>query len=688
MTILVDIEKQLFGLQTKSSLYVLGVDQLGLVRHVYWGERLESLEYFEMNPIHGITSNERPIDMTPEEYPVFGGLRYKEHCLKVNFSDMTRELVYRYAGFTANDETLVIHLEDVYYDFKIDLHYVVHEEYDLLERFVRIKNDSTDVVEVEKIHSAQFHVPSENLNFSNYHGHWGCEARLYREKVEFSKIVFENRRGISTHHHNPFFVLDKQATETSGEVYFGALKLTGNFSGVVEPTPYGETLVQLGINSHDFCLSLEAGEEFVAPAIIYGYTTGGFEKMSHILHRFARSKMLREELRPVLYNSWEATGFNVRCDEQIKLAHRAALMGAELFVIDDGWFGQRHGEEAGLGDWYVNPEKFPEGLAPLIKAVKAEGMKFGIWIEPEMVSPNSWLYQQHPDWIYHYETRDNDLARHQYVLNVAKPEVKQFIYEMIDELLTTYEIDYIKWDANRPITQAGAKKDVWYRHIENVYDIVRRIKDRHPTVLIEACASGGGRIDYGALSVFDDVWTSDNTDAYDRLSIQKGFSYIYPTKAMRAWVTDSPNFISRREIPLLFRFHVAMMGSLGIGANVLEFNEDEMELSKELIAEYKEIRPLIQDGDFYRLENSSNQDYQFYQYVKDDEAVLFAFLPKTQLPHRGARIKLRGLDRFSAYEVQFSNHQVKKSGDYLMKVGLDVFLLGDYESEIIKINKI
>ena len=272
--------------------------------------------------------------------------------------------------------------------------------------------------------------------------------------------------------------------------------------------------------------------------------------MTHNLHNFAKDNILRKGLRPVLYNSWEATEFKVSCDEQIKLAEKAKEIGAELFVVDDGWFGERHGIDNGLGDWYVNKDKFPDGLDPLIKKVKEMDMMFGIWVEPEMVNPLSQLYKEHPEWIYHFETRESDTSRGQYVLNVTRKEVKEFIYNMLDNLLSTYDIDYIKWDANRPISQTAVEKDIWYKHIEGVYDIVRELKLKHPNVLFEACASGGGRIDYGILGIFDDFWTSDNTDAYDRLFIQDTYSYIYPIKAMRAWVTDCPNFLSRRVIPM------------------------------------------------------------------------------------------------------------------------------------------
>ena len=688
MAIIINKAKSIFNLKTKNNSYAFGIDNNGLVRHLYWGSKIEEVEEFEMPELIEVSTNDPVFEITKEEFPVYGSLRYKEHCLKANFYDNTRELVYKYVGYEINDNELIIKLKDSYYELYINLHYIIHEEYDLIERYVTLKNESKGIIEFEKIHSGQFHIPYENLNFSNVHGHWGAEQQKFKQKMNYGKIVIENRRGISTHNHNPYFILDKDATETRGEVFFGALRLSGNFSGVIEQTQYGETLVQLGINSHDFLLKLKSGEEFVTPAIISGYSNSGFETMSHNLHNFAKDNILRNGLRPVLYNSWEATEFKVSCEEQIKLAKKAKEIGAELFVVDDGWFGERHGIDNGLGDWYVNKEKFPEGLDPLIKEVKNMGMMFGIWVEPEMVNPKSKLYKDHPDWIYHFDTRISDTSRGQYVLDLSKKEVKDFIYNMLDELLGTQDIDYIKWDANRPISQTSLDKDIWYKHIEVVYDIVKKLKIKYPNVLFEACASGGGRIDYGILGIFDDFWTSDNTDAYDRLEIQDSYSYIYPIKAMRAWVTDCPNFLSRRIIPMKFRYHSAMMGSLGIGCNILKFTDEDIKISKELISEYKDIRHIVQEGDFYRLENTSKNDYNLYQYNNGEEALLFVFLPQSKIGHRGVNIKLRDLEKNSKYRFKIEEQEIIKSGNYLMNNGIDMKLFGDYASCIIKFNKV
>lgn len=691
MSIAVSTNNNIFLLSTDSTSYAFGIDDRELVRHLYWGKKIASADELEIPELTEVSTNDPVFEITPEEYPVHGGLRYKESCLKAAFADGTRELVYSFCSYDIESgdgyEELILHLRDERYEFFIDLHYKLYPDYDLMERSAEIKNQSEEPVMIEKFYSAQLHIPYEGLNFSNVHGHWGAEQQRFVQKVSYGKIAIENRRGISSHNHNPYFVLDRDAAETTGEVFFGALRMSGNFSGVVDQTPYGETLVQMGLNPHDCLLELAPGQSLVSPAVICGYSDSGFETMSHNLHRFALEKVMRKGLRPVLYNSWEATEFHVNSRDQIKLAQQAGELGAELFVLDDGWFGERHSTQNGLGDWYVNEGKFPNGLEELIDAVKAQGMMFGIWVEPEMVNPKSRLYQEHPDWIYHYETRVTDTSRVQYVLNVTKPEVREFIYDMLDNLLTRYDIDYIKWDANRPISQTGPQRDIWYKHIMTVYEVVTELKKKHPDVLFEACASGGGRIDYGILGIFDDFWTSDNTDAFDRLYIQDAYSRIYPIKGMRAWVTDCPNFLSGRVIPLTFRFHSAMMGSLGIGCNILKFTEEEKELSKEMIRQYKEIRPIIQEGVFYRLDNPSPNPYFLYEYLKDDSGVIFAFLPQSKVGHRGTRVRLRGLDSQALYTLRLKNGDITKSGGYLMNRGIDLKLNGDYASAVIKFEK-
>lgn len=679
-------EKQQFVLQTQNTTYSFCVDNEGLLRHLYWGKKIRNPQDLDCDFLSEVSTNDPVHEITPEEFPVYGGLLYKQHCLKVKFSNGDRGLFYRYHSYTLEDETLIIHLTDVYHAVSLDLIYQCFPEYDLLQRQAVVRNHGSENIVVEQLQSGQFHVFKTGLIFSNVHGHWGAEQQKFDQKVSYGKILIECRRGISTHNHNPYFILHDNATEDSGDVYFGALRMSGNFRGVVEQTPYGETLVQMGLNSHDFEAILCPGENIKSPEILVGFSSDGFTPMSHRLHHFARDTMMSPQKKMVLYNSWEATEFHVTCEQQIKLAEKAAEIGAELFVLDDGWFGQRNGIHNGLGDWYVNHEKFPQGLDPLISAVNQLGMKFGLWFEPEMVNPLSDLYKSNPDWIYHFEQVASDTSRGQFVLNITLPEVKQYILSIFVNLLNNHSINYVKWDANRPISQSSNSKQIWHNHILAVYDIVDILKERYPHVIFEACASGGGRIDYGALSHFDDFWTSDNTDAFDRLTIQESYSYIYPMKAMRAWVTDSPNFLSKRAIPLEFRFHCAMMGTLGVGSNILNISQEELRIYKKMIAQYKEIRHIVEDGNFYRLQPISSNQYHAYQYLRKntrEEGLLYVFLPQTLIGHTGARIPLKGLNPNKIYKITMQGEILKKSGDYLMHYGLKIKLIGDYASELI-----
>ena len=402
-------------------------------------------------------------------------------------------------------------------------------------------------------------------------------------------------------------------------------------------------------------------------------------------------KSFNKEPLPVLYNSWEATFFDVSSEGQQKLAEIAADIGCELFVMDDGWFGKRKNDWAGLGDWYVNSEKFPEGLTPLIDKVKSLGMRFGLWFEPEMVNPDSDLYRAHPDWAYHYDTRKSELLRQQLVLNLTREDVKEFVFGVMDDMLCKYDISYIKWDMNRAYSQTGAEnlenpQELWYRHVKAVYEIADRLKEKHPSLQLECCASGGGRADLGALSHFDMVWTSDNTDPIDRLEIQHGFSLLYPIKCMRAWVTDTNR--GSRPKDWDFRFNVTMQGSLSIGGNLLKYTEEELEIHRKYISLYKEIRETIQFGSFYRLADFKEDKIYATQYVKGSQSVLFLCKGvNTFFNDKFYHICLDGLEENARYTVKYDNKEESYGGAYLMNVGLDFEMGGTLQSKIILIEK-
>ncbi len=681
-----DRPSERFVLSTAAMTYAMAVDEAGLLRTVHWGGRIDAADDLTPLPMWDLSTNDMYADIAAEEYPAHGQFRYKEQCLAITFADRTRELRLSFTGSETTDH-LIVHLSDAQYGVTVDLHYATIADWDLIERWAVITNTSDQPFTVTSAASAQFHIPYDDLTLHNVHGLWAAEQQPFTQQVGFGKVVLESRKGVSNHHHNPSFVLDRDATETSGEVWFGALKYPGNFKAVIEQSQYGGTSAQIGINDYDFAVTLAPGESLPTPTVVAGYSSNGLGAMTHHMHAYGRS-LMRPEPRPVLYNSWEATSFDVTADNQIRLAQVAQRIGAELFVVDDGWFGRRGAEADGLGDWWVNRDKFPDGLTPLIDEVQRLGMEFGIWVEPEMVNPRSDLYRDHPEWIHRDPHREPDTARDQYVLDLSRPDVQEFVETMLDELLSTHDIRYLKWDANRPMSHVGTDQSVWWRHATALIDIVGRVKARHPEVLIEACASGGGRIDLGTLSVFDDFWTSDNTDALDRLTIQRGYSLLYPIKAMRAWVTDAPNFLTQRSIPLRFRFHVAMMGSLGIGADLTRFSEEELSQCAELVDQYKQLRPTIQDGDFHRLSNPSPNAYQLFQYSRPEQSVLFVFLPASRIGRRGTRARLRGLDPTATYRFYANWTWQEKSGAWLMHHGIDLWLMGDYASEVITVDRV
>jgi alpha-galactosidase len=423
------------------------------------------------------------------------------------------------------------------------------------------------------------------------------------------------------------------------------------------------------------------------------------------LHAYQLAEVLPKpqnaQLRPVIYNSWYATTFDIHVDQQINLAKKARDMGVELFMMDDGWFGARDNDRAGLGDWQPSKAKFPEGLKPLTDAVHGLGMTFGLWVEPEMVNPDSDLYRAHPDWVFHFPDRPRTQQRNQLILNFSKPEVTEHLFAVLDQLLSENDIDFIKWDMNRHVAEPGwseaplaQQREVWVRHTRGVYSVIDRLRARHPKVLWESCSGGGGRADIGILSRMDQVWASDNTDPLDRLFIQEGYTHAFAPKTMVAWVTDNPDGINQRSPSLAFRYHCAMMGTLGVGGNLLKFTEAETKESTFWVNEYKTIRPLVQEGRHFRLRSPSESGFSAFQYASADRssAVLFAFLHSAQFGNQLPAIRLQGLKPDGFYKVEPRAFAGKGpmaaqtlSGAALMERGLTLRLKGDLASALIRI---
>lgn len=688
------LDNNIFILETKNTHYVLGVDKYGYNRHIHWGKKCNINDY-EATDIWDENSNHTRLDMAKQEYTPFGGTMYRESDLKVQFPDKCREIELEFVNADAKDNLLTVTLKDKVYPLEIALNYKIQDNDDIITRWAEIKNTGDKTIILDRVFSAELTLPSVNpYTFKNTNGSWGGEYVETESTLQGGALVFDSKKGTSGHNQSPYFIAYQNADENQGDVYFGTLAYSGNFKVLCSRDLFYTTRVSLGLNDHDFKYELKANETLVTPMVYCGYSQKGFGEMSRQMNRFAINhvlpKQFNDKILPVLYNSWEATEFDVNCEHQTALAKLASEMGVELFVMDDGWFGERNHDRAGLGDWFVNKNKFPNGIDELIKNVNDLGMDFGLWFEPEMVNPDSDLFRTHPEWAYHYDTRTAHTLRHQLVLNMTRKDVQEYIFNCMDEMLTNHNIKYIKWDMNRPLSETGAEnlecpQELWLRHTEAVYDIVDRLKEKHPDVAIESCSSGGGRSDYGALLHFDQVWTSDNTDSVDRMTMQKWFSYLRPTKVMRAWVTDINWY--NTPMSLDFRFNIAMQGALGVGGNLTKYSKEDLEIGKKNVSLYKEIRHLVQFGDLYRILDAKKDEILFNLYVSEDkkEAVGFIASAGTSFMKKAVPLLFEGLDDNTVYTFNLNGKDYEKTGSYLKNVGIPVTIRGMGYNKIIKI---
>jgi len=686
-------------LEMHSTAYAFGLaDDGAALRHLHWGAPLPRAALAGLSAAGSgeMPRRERLLSLArerPDEYVPWGGLRYDEPSLKAEFGDGTRSVEWRVASHRVTRQgpvcTLEVDLADTAYPLLVTLSYRVYDGFDVLDRWATLRHsgDGPPVV-IRQAHSANWWLPvRESWRLRYLHGGWAAETQLVEAALTPGKVVLESRRGITSHQLNPWFTLDPEgtATEEHGELWSGALGWSGSWKLVFETNLGGRVHACGGVNDFDWSYRLEPGDELILPRFAGLHTTGGFGAASREWHAWQLAHVLGRgddrpgltapgwapapsataapadsgppPLRPVLYNSWEATSFQVTEAGQTRLAELAARLGIESFVMDDGWFGRRDHDRAGLGDWTVNREKFPRGLGPLIGRVNDLGMRFGLWVEPEMVNPDSDLYRAHPDWVYHFAGRTRTLRRNQLVLNLARPDVAEWVFATLDRLLSENHIEFIKWDMNRPISEPGwpaAAGDnperVWTDHVRSLYAVIDGLRAAHPGVEFESCAGGGGRVDLGILRRVEQVWPSDNTDAWDRVKIQEGFTQAYPPQIMTAWVTDSPNFLTRRELPLGFRFHVAMAGALAVGGDLLRWTDAELGEAAELIATYKDIRPVIQRGRLYRLASVRNGPFAASEYVAGDDVVVLGWWGPRPAGVRPDRIRLASLDADARYQ--------------------------------------
>jgi alpha-galactosidase len=695
-------EKKLWVLDAGEATYALGVNERGELQSVYWGERVRAEDLPAVHSLPGRSSFDPSTSVTPQEYPGWGGAMYTEPALKVAFSNGNREVVLRYVDQELKGDQLEIRLKDEGSPLWVSLRYRKYGDTGVIERSARIENRGAEAVTVEDAQSAAWTMwPGEGARLSYLTGRWAGEWQLQREEMPVGVRVLESRRGSTSSEVNPWFaVSSREADEEQGRVWFGALGWSGSWRITAERSEGSQVRVMGGFSPFDFAYRLGAGEALETPAFYAGFTAGGTGEASRRMHRFELANLIpggpQAPLRKILYNSWEATEYQVTEAGQMALAEKAARLGVERFVVDDGWFGQRNNDHAGLGDWYVNPQKFPHGLKPLTDRVHTLGMDFGLWVEPEMVNPDSDLYRKHPDWAMNFPGRPRTEARNQLVLNLARDDVKEYVFGWLDRLVTDNDIALLKWDYNRNWSEPGwpevplaDQKKIWIRYVENLYDILDRLRAKHPKLEIEGCSGGSARVDLGMLRRVDQFWTSDNTDAVDRLTIQNGFTHAYPPHVMMAWVTDVPHWLNGRVTPLKFRFLVAMTGALGIGSDLNKMTADDGALATKMIALYKEIRPTVQNGKLYRLPSPVDSSFSASNYVSQDgrQVVLFAFLHSQQFGRPVPPVRLQGLTRDATYRVRSMDGPLKLvdqiSGDYLMHHGVELSLRGDYDSTVL-----
>ncbi|HEY8347408.1 MAG TPA: alpha-galactosidase [Symbiobacteriaceae bacterium] len=705
--------QRLFHLQGPRYSYVMQVTPEGYLTHLYWGRRLHSHDLawllpplprklrgqFRQPPVP--ECRYEPLETLPQEYPGYGGGDFRHPAYQVQLPDGSTvgELTYlthriepgkpRLSGLPATyvespdeAETLVITLADRVSGLTVDLTYTVFAHHDALARSARLQNTGSGNLKVLRALSAALDFHRSDFDFLHLSGASNRERYIERTPLRPGMQAIESRRGASSHQQNPFIaLLSRDATEDHGEVYGFSLVYSGNFVAQAEVDMYHTTRVSMGINPFDFSWLLEPGESFQTPEVVMVYSDQGLGAMSRTYHDLYRTRLARgvyrDQVRPIVVNNWEATYFDFDAEKLESIARVAADLGIEVFVLDDGWFGHRDNDESSLGDWYVNTRKLPGGLSDLAKRVSSLGLGFGLWFEPEMISPDSDLYRQHPDWCLHVPGRPRTLRRHQLVLDFTRPEVRKAVGDMIAAVLRSAPIRYVKWDMNRNMTEIGSaalpperQRETAHRYILGLYELLERLTTEFPHVLFESCAGGGGRFDPGMLYYMPQTWTSDNTDAIGRLKIQFGTSIVYPAIAMEAHVSAVPNHQVGRITPLETRGHVAMAGNFGYELDLTKLTEKERATIRDQVATYKRIRPVIQFGDLYRILSPFEGNEAAWIYVTKDKRQAVAFyvhiLAEANPPVR--RLRLKGLDPDRTYRIEGMDRLYR--GDELMYAGL------------------
>ncbi len=699
-------DERLVVLRTAGSAYAFCWNQLTTpLRHLHWGAPVTDDDVRSLIAVDQLTRRSTSTATVPraflEEYPFAGGLRREEVTVKLEMPDGVRalDLTVRDVAMTDPDRVLVT-LVDSYYPVRVELRYRIDESADAIVRSASITNTGSEPLHVDQAFSASWPVPARpDPTLLTLTGMYGAESRVTRNPLAPGRFTMESRSGIPGHDALPFVAIDTAATEQAGEVWSVALAWSGSWKIITQLGDDGALHIVGGVNDFDLRHPLAPGAVLELPEMTGIHTTDGLTGMTSRWHRFQRTSVVPQprRLRPVHYNSWEVAFFDVSFEAQLELAKSVAELGVELFAIDDGWFAGRTNDAAGLGDWSPDPVKFPAGMRPLADAVHEWGMQFGLWVEPEMVNEDSELFRAHPDWIYQWPNRPRTYGRNQLMLDFSRTEVQDWAIEMLDGLVRDNDLDYFKWDMNRPLSEPNSSSvaaggSVWIEHVRGLYRVWDALRELHPELWIESCASGGGRADLGALQRTHWAWPSDNTDPLERLEIQRGFSMINLPMTMASWVTDSAHQLGRRDTPLRFRFHVSMCGLLAIGGRVPDWSDADRALATELIALYKDIRPLVQFGQLFRLDSPAPGLTSALSYVAEnrDRAVIFVFAHAVMHTGQQQLIRLRGLDPNAGYRLTHTGTGAVSefSGSLLQGHGVFVPLAGHYDSAVLLVDRL
>ncbi|WP_142830809.1 alpha-galactosidase [Planococcus soli] len=714
MPILYNESKREFHLQSKKVSYILSVLENGQLGHLYYGKKLRHRESFERlfhveEAPNTACVNEGDLvfslDLIKQEYPAYGATDFREPAYQVlqeggsritNFVYQSHDIYQGKKGleglpatYVENEDeatTLEVYLYDKEIDMEVRLSYTVFEGLNAIARSSQFINRGQTDVNLTRAMSASFDLPDSDFEMVQLSGSWARERHIKNRKLVPGTQSISSTRGTSSAQHNPFLALKRPSTtEHQGEVYGVSLVYSGNFLAQVEVDHYDVTRLMIGINPFDFNWLLESGESFQTPEVVMVYSAEGLNEMSQTFHKLYRTRLARgqwrDRERPVLINNWEATYFDFDETKIFELAKSSKELGVELFVLDDGWFGKRDADTSSLGDWFEDKRKLPNGLAQLAKDITGLGMEFGLWFEPEMVSKASELYKTHPDWVIHVPNRKMSHGRNQFVLDFSRQEVVDFIHGLMAKVLRDAPISYVKWDMNRYMTEIGSlelpanrQREVVHRYILGVYSLYERLTTEFPHVLFESCAGGGSRFDPGLLHYAPQGWTSDDTDAVERLKIQYGTSLVYPISSMGAHVSAVPNHQVGRITSLETRANVAYFGAFGYELDVTKMSDEEKETVKQQIALYKENRSLIQQGQFYRINSPFAEDGNITSWtvVSDDqnEAILGYYQVLAQ-PNPGlTRVFFKGLN--PEFEYAIDGIDATFYGDELMGAGLQL----------------